>query len=510
VRAHTSPHSDRIFDLYFGQPLLSSPSLGPRVNDDLDFFTNSISLGDWSKSDVCRGVAGDGIFIPISPGFGHLPSVLRLVAPEQIEYIRALVLAGILAPGRALVSHRHFFASGSKPRPIFDGRRINARSGVPPSFHMTTHAEFSALCSQFSYAAKFDFRSFYFNFKLHPDIRRFFGLRCSIGDFTWTRLPFGWSWSAFFAHSVAADLVAHLAAKGIVIAHYMDDVVIFGNSYEECLRSLRHAISFVESIGFRVKPSKTILPTQQLVIVGVLYDLAAKTSCMPKHYYSSLSTFLDSVESRGILSKAGFARIIGSLVFCNNAYPGSLSLLNPLFNFFNELFGSWRDPVPLLLAISLSRRVLSVFASLPTCRLQQSGGNVLIVHADATPSRIAAFVNGCHYAQPITPTIIFDAEACALDLALDVCNARNVELVTDNQPLFHAIVKGRSAGLSVNNLISRVLALRLQGHVIRVRWVPSENNPADFASRVDLNSEAARDVTLLPIAHRLNEFWFKY
>ncbi len=481
---------------------------GARVNEDLDFFTHPISLGDWAKSDVARGVAGSGIFVPISACFGHLPSVLRLVSVEQCEYIKALVKAGILAPGRALVSHRHFFMTGRKLRLIFDGRRINARSGTPPSFHMTSHAEFAALCSQYSYAAKFDFQSFYFNFSLHPDIRKFFGLRCSLGDFTWTRLPFGWSWSAFFAHSVAADLVAHLASQGLVIAHYMDDVIVFGHTRGQCDAALSAAIGFVQSVGFRVKPSKTVPATQQLPIVGVQYDLATKTSQIPGGYFSAVSAFLDASESRGSLTKVGLAHIIGSLVFCNNAWPGSLSLLSPLFAFFNGLTCNWSAPVPLIPSLALARRALAVFCSLPACILQHARGGVSTVHADATPFRLSAYVNGSHFAQLIPATYIFLAEAYALDMALDLCKSQAVELVTDNQALFHALRKGRSSTDTANNLISRILALRIQGHVITARWVPSELNPADYGSRVDLRSPAGRDVTIIPYVPRLTAHSF--
>jgi len=146
------------------------------------------------------------------------------------RYVLALLRDGILVRRRAVFNHRHFFLRSPKPRLIFDGRRLNARSAAPPWFRATDHRTFAALCSRYRYAAKFDFAHFYFNLRLHPELWQYFGFRCDLGEFSWTRCPFGWSWSASYAHDLAEAAVAYLSSLGIIAFHYMDDVVIFGCS----------------------------------------------------------------------------------------------------------------------------------------------------------------------------------------------------------------------------------------------------------------------------------------
>jgi len=50
---------------------------------------------------------------------------------------------------------------------------------------------------------------------------------------------------------------------------YLDNILIFGASFEECLENCRGTINLEESLGFIVKTSKSILES-----LTYLYDVA--------------------------------------------------------------------------------------------------------------------------------------------------------------------------------------------------------------------------------------------
>ena len=93
--------------------------------------------------------------------------------------------------------------------------------------------------------------------------------------------------------------------------------------------------------------------------------------------YGALWRFPPGVAARGLVAKAVFAALLGALVFANNAFPGSLSMLNPLFSFMNEhSLLPWRALVDVRSVLPVTSSVVSTMAAFPACRLQvEMGGS---------------------------------------------------------------------------------------------------------------------------------------
>jgi len=444
-----------------------------------------------------RATLRSGFSCPIdTTHLGHLPGKLHVNANDEAQYLQSLIRDDIISPARPVFSHKHFFVrQNGKLRLIFDGRRVNSRSPEPPLFAMLSHLELSRLAGRYSWCAKFDLANFYWNLRLDPKIRHLFGLRTSMGDFVWNRLPFGFSHSAHQSHELAEAICEHLRSFGFHVWHYMDDFCVFADTQSQCQSDLAACISFCESIGVRVKARKTVFPSQRLPILGVTYDLVAKTSSMRPSYFDSLFVSLRSLESLGVVKRSVFASFLGSALFLNSAYPGALSIFNDLISWFNgfaEL--AWSDRINVSGALPIAHSALMAVSAFPPCALQAVGGDGLRIYADATPFQLGVAIGGTFHAKQITETPIFEAEAAALSFALDLSQHRRQVLVTDNLGLFYAVRKGRSSNEFANSVITNILFRRLQGAVIGVNWVPTDQNPADIPSRVDLQTDEAAGV----------------
>ena len=92
--------------------------------------------------------------------------------------------------------------------------------------------------------------------------------------------------------------------------------------------------------------------------------------------------------------------------------------------------------------------------------------------------------------KPLT-RLRFLRQRLALTFALDLSKHRRQVLVTDNRGLFFAVRKGRSSNRAANSVITDILFRRLRGAVIGVDWVPTDKNPADIPSRVNLDTDEA-------------------
>jgi hypothetical protein len=476
-----------------------SSEAGPAsVHGEFDFYSGGVRDGSWLHNEALRKVLIDGFRCQIDTrSFGHLPSKLVILSADERRYIYALLRDGVISRGDTIFSHRHFFCrDGGKLRLIFDGRRINARCAVPPVFPMLSHCELAAICGKRSWAAKFDLASFYWNIRLDPSMRHLFGFRTNLGNFVWNRLPFGFSHSAFQSNELAEAICLHLRSLGIDVYHYMDDFIVFGDTAEACERDLLHCISFCESIGVRVKDRKTVHATQRLHILGVFYDLIAKTSSMDRAFFDRLAHDLAYLDDTRIVKRSRFASFMGAALFLNAAYPGALSLFNDLIRWFNlTAHMSWSARIDVSAAIGLARFALGQASCFPPCTLQAHEGGGHRVFADATPIQLGVVIDGILHAQPIAELPIFEAEASALALALSLAGTRsNIMLVTDNRALFCAVRKGRSGNSLANCVIQDILFRRLNGAIIDIAWVQSADNPADIPSRADMTSDLSRNI----------------
>ena len=237
----------------------------------------------------------------------------------------------------------------------------------------------------------------------------------------------------------------------------------------------------------RVKHPKKKRASTELPIIGVTYNLTANTSSLPFRFFSSLACRVRKTWGAYSATKRTVSEIIGVLVFCNHAYPGSLHLLSDLFSFAHRLTCGWGDTLSASEQETfqfLALVAIDAFAAMPACALQSSLCRPELVWSDATPRQLGVLLEGVFYAERIPPVNIFVAEAEGLSLALDLSHhIHNITFIIDNKPLYHAVRKGWSPVSTVNLLIGLVLQRRLAGDTIFIKWVPSEKNPADFPSR---------------------------
>ena len=96
--------------------------------------------------------------------------------------------------------------------------------------------------------------------------------------------------------------LTHLRQKNRVISGYIDDVFVPGNSYEECLETLRRAILLFLKLGFILHPEKSVLvPSQSLIFLGFRLDSEAMTVSLTQEKKAKLKLLcLEALWSLGL------------------------------------------------------------------------------------------------------------------------------------------------------------------------------------------------------------------
>jgi hypothetical protein len=166
---------------------------------------------------------------------------------------------------------------------IMHTKHANSILPKPPPFHLVSWESLDADLSRLPrdqefYASHVDVSNAFWSFKLPRKLRRSFRMKGAGGVIlAMTSLPFGWSYSPILCQKVFEHI-----AKGVVPGHlflyvYIDDFLIVGRDREEVRRATRLLVEELTRLGFLVSPKSTLDPTHALKFLGKHLDFRIRT-----------------------------------------------------------------------------------------------------------------------------------------------------------------------------------------------------------------------------------------
>lgn len=168
-------------------------------------------------------------------------------------------------------------------RPITDCRRPLGLS--INNFMDETHQPFcynsvdfvASMLEENCFMSTVDISSAYRSVHIHPAHWSYHGISWIIdGGPTFlydTRLSFGLKCAPFVFTQISNFLVRCLHRRGIrLVVNYLDDYILFGNSFEDCQNAQLVLISLLGSLGFVVAWEKCTSPSRVIRFLGVVFD----------------------------------------------------------------------------------------------------------------------------------------------------------------------------------------------------------------------------------------------
>ena len=349
-----------------------------------------------------------------------------------------------------------------------------------------------------------------------------------------TAIPMGWS------HSVTLAQRAHVAvlrrdrvlggllAAGssgrwdsrteewgrVIILVYIDDLVILGSRARSVNLLLDRALAAYRAVGLQVKPAKVVRPPSPAVtVLGFQLTEDALLAPSPEKLQRLVERTVAVVRAR-VVSVRTLQQVLGGWVWF-------LTLRRPLLSILERCYAEIEQAQQSGLYLSrLARKelcdLLSV-APLLQADLGQTQAHYILA-TDASNSG-GGMVYGLNPGLPGEPTrfgpgnrewtsaVVREAEWVVAHAyrfhmvrpiaeleAFALCHGvlwwcrtsapdRRLSVLVDSQAVGGAVAKGRSSS-PLNWACRRLAALSLcHGVTLRVRWVPSEANPADEPSR---------------------------
>jgi hypothetical protein len=201
------------------------------------------------------------------------------------EHIQQLLKDGVIEPSRSNYSSPMFLVpkAGGTYRAVVDFRALNKRisiESVPlPDIHSAFHWFAGA-----KYFTTLDLNQAYHQIPLSEASKPLTAFCTDWNLYQFSKVPFGLATGAQVLTRLL-DRVFH-DIKFKFVYHYLDDLVIYSESYDQHLEHVRIVLDRLRSAGLTVKPEKVTFATQEISFLG--------------HVVSSTGVHIDPERTRAI------------------------------------------------------------------------------------------------------------------------------------------------------------------------------------------------------------------
>lgn len=181
-------------------------------------------------------------------------------------------------------------------------------------FKMEDIRTVTKLITKNCYMATIDLKDAYFLIKVNKTSKKYLRFMFEGEIFEFQCLPFGLSLAPFIFTKLMKPVVATLRNKGLILAIYLDDIICFGNNYEDCLRCVTNTKTLLENLGFVINFGKSKLqPKQFQTFLG--FELHSQDYCLklPIEKRVKVQKCIENISKQKQISIRDFAKFLGIL-----------------------------------------------------------------------------------------------------------------------------------------------------------------------------------------------------
>lgn len=187
-------------------------------------------------------------------------------------------------------------------------------------FKLEDHKTAKGLINSRCFMAKIDLRDAYYIIPMAETDKKF--LRFLFNDklFEFNCLLFGLTSAPYVFTKIMRPVVAFLRSSGYLSVIYLDDILLFGKSYEHCLDNVNKTCSLLRELGFIINEVKSqMVPSRLCTFLGYVFDSEKMVIEVPKEKKANVKTQIDKFSTVDRCKIREFAAFIGTIGFCCQA-----------------------------------------------------------------------------------------------------------------------------------------------------------------------------------------------
>ncbi|KAJ9437267.1 Pol polyprotein, partial [Diplonema papillatum] len=430
---------------------------------------------------------------------------------RMMPHVDRLLQLGIAAPVPKAISSRWFHGAFTvdkrapgQLRFILSCESVNrATAHVPlPACDLPSYATIVSTVLSRSWVAEFDFRSFFFQFALPPEVRKYFCFRVEGRLFWMTRLPMGYRAAPQAAQAVSLELAA-AAAQGldVEVLAWIDNVIFVANTEADVAQASARFKALTSKYGLTI--GSWSKPATRAVLLGLEFDLEVKSWHVDPSWIAKAGPVMGQILELSAAPVRIWWKLTGSLLWRRHVMGFPLHGVLPLLQWMSALASgrsssdsAFWDTVascPTAVKSCLLAQCIDMRANAWRQWSQPAFMSSIDVVSDASMSAWAYVIGDFHahgrFPPELAPADIFMKELYAVVRAVQhAVRGRakvDINLLCDNKAVIGCVRRGytlRHDAMQLLTLINQSLAASTSRP--NISYVPSLQNIADQYTRL--------------------------
>ncbi|XP_008184923.1 uncharacterized protein K02A2.6-like [Acyrthosiphon pisum] len=336
---------------------------------------------------------------------------------------------------------------------------------------------------------KIDLKDAYAQLILSEESRNLVVINTHLGLYAFTRLPYGINCAASIFQRVLEQTIGDM--DGVTV--FQDDISISGKTRPEHNNRLESVLNKLQNSGLKVKVEKCKFLKNSIEYLGHILD---------KNGIHTTEKHIEAIKNVSVpISLSELKSFLGMVTYYIKYIPNSAELLEPLYKLTRKeedfiLSNKCNNAFNQIKKLLISNRVLANFDSKLPLKLTVYASSIAVgailshVYNDNTERPIAFASHLLTKAEQKYPQL--EREGLAIIFGVkkfhDFLFGKHFTLVTDNKPIAHILNPNKGIPTIAANRLQR-WAYILMAYKFNIEWVSTDNNPADYLSRLSLQSK---------------------
>ena len=134
-----------------------------------------------------------------------------------------------------------------------------------------------------AFLASIDIKDAFYSVPIHPSHKKYQKFVWLSTPYQFEAMPNGYKDAMRVFTKLLKPVFSHLREMGYISIIYVDDTLLYGDTFEECLENVQITLHMLQELGFVVHSEKSVLwPSQQSTFLGFEFDTIAMTITLTK------------------------------------------------------------------------------------------------------------------------------------------------------------------------------------------------------------------------------------
>lgn len=173
-----------------------------------------------------------------------------------------------------------------------------------------------------AYLASIDIKDAFYTVPIHPGHKKYLKFMWKGIPYQFEAMPNGYLDAMRIFTKILKPIFASLREHNYVSIIYVDDTLLYGDTFEECLRNVKATLHMLRELGFVIHARKSVLiPTQRIKFLGFDFDTVNMTITLTSEKKQKIFDLASDILSSQYVSIRHISRFIGNLTSSFDGVP---------------------------------------------------------------------------------------------------------------------------------------------------------------------------------------------